>query len=104
MAAPVRHRVELDAVRKLHLVFVEKVSELALCLFSSPSFVRLCFPLGVGDKGTKLDAVASVSHGRNILPLDFCGRQCIGLASDLARSLCDCFVGSTNLVRWGLGL
>ena len=49
MATPVRHRIELDAVRKLHLVFLEKVLELSLRPCDSPGRVRLCFPLGAGD-------------------------------------------------------
>lgn len=57
MAAPVRHGIELYAMRKLHLVFVKQLLELALRLYSSPGFMRLYFPLRVGDKAIKLDAV-----------------------------------------------
>lgn len=84
MAAPVRHRIELYAVRKLHLVLLEKATELALRLFSSPEFVRLCFSVSFGDQAIKLDAVAGVIQGSSILQLRFGGRQCICSAFDLA--------------------
>ncbi len=84
MAAPVRHRIELYAVRELHFVFLKQVTELALRLFSSPEFVRLCLLVSFGDQAIKLDAVAGFIQGSNILPLRFGGRQCICLAFELA--------------------
>lgn len=60
MTAPVRHRIELYAVRELHLVFCDKPLELPLRLCDPPISVRLCIPLSAGDKAIKLDATASV--------------------------------------------
>ena len=97
MAAPIRHRVELYAVRKLHLVFVKKPSELALRLRDSSSFVRLCIPLRVGGKAIKLNAVTSLVQGSNILRLRFQGRQCIGSVCSLLRWLCGLLTGSNDI-------
>jgi len=62
VAAPVRHRIELNAVRKLHLVFLEKPLELSLRLFVPPGSVCFSSPLSAGREVNELDANAGVLY------------------------------------------
>lgn len=79
VAAPIWHRIELYAMRKLHVVFFEKLLELSLRLSAPPSSVDFCSPLSTGSEVDKLDFVASVLD-RSQKWLRPWRRQCIGLS------------------------